>query len=279
MRAIETIKLELRERLEFFHGEGKLVEAQRIEQRTRFDLEMLQEIGFCKGIENYSRHLSGAAPGEPPPTLIDYLPPDALMMIDESHVLIGQLNGMYNGDRARKENLVDYGFRLPSALDNRPLKFNEFERKMRQTIFVSATPADYEKQTGGAGGRAAHAADRPDRSADRGAAGGHAGRRRARRRSTTRVEAQRARAGDHADQAHGRRPDRIPRRARREGALSALATSRRSSASRSSATCGSASSTCWSASTCCAKVSICPKCRSSRFSTPTRKASCAPSAR
>jgi excinuclease ABC subunit B len=149
MRAIETIKLELRERLEFFHQDGKLVEAQRLEQRTRFDLEMLQELGFCKGIENYSRHFSGAAPGEPPPTLVDYLPPDALMLLDESHVLIGQLNGMYNGDRARKENLVDYGFRMPSALDNRPLKFNEFERKMRQTVFVSATPADYEKRTAG----------------------------------------------------------------------------------------------------------------------------------
>ncbi|KIG10957.1 excinuclease ABC subunit B [Caballeronia concitans] len=149
MRAIETIKEELRDRLEFFHRDGKLVEAQRLEQRTRFDLEMLQELGFCKGIENYSRHFSGAAPGEPPPTLVDYLPPDALMLLDESHVLIGQLNGMYNGDRARKENLVDYGFRMPSALDNRPLKFNEFERKMRQAIFVSATPADYEKAKAG----------------------------------------------------------------------------------------------------------------------------------
>ncbi|WP_175939999.1 MULTISPECIES: excinuclease ABC subunit UvrB [unclassified Caballeronia] len=149
MRAIETIKEELRDRLEFFHREGKLVEAQRLEQRTRFDLEMLQELGFCKGIENYSRHFSGAAPGEPPPTLVDYLPPDALMLLDESHVLIGQLNGMYNGDRARKENLVDYGFRMPSALDNRPLKFNEFERKMRQAIFVSATPADYEQKKAG----------------------------------------------------------------------------------------------------------------------------------
>jgi len=149
MRAIETIKDELRERLEFFHRDGRLVEAQRLEQRTRFDLEMLQELGFCKGIENYSRHFSGAAPGEPPPTLVDYLPPDALMLLDESHVLIGQLNGMYNGDRARKENLVNYGFRLPSALDNRPLKFPEFERKMRQVIFVSATPADYEQRVTG----------------------------------------------------------------------------------------------------------------------------------
>ena len=144
LRAIESIKEELRERLEFFRKEGKLVEEQRLEQRTRFDLEMMQELGFTKGIENYSRHLSGAKPGEPPPTLVDYLPQDAVMFLDESHVLLGQLNGMYNGDRARKTNLVDYGFRLPSALDNRPLKFEEFENKMRQTVFVSATPADYE---------------------------------------------------------------------------------------------------------------------------------------
>ncbi|WP_347556410.1 excinuclease ABC subunit UvrB [Robbsia sp. KACC 23696] len=149
MRAIETIKNELRDRLAWLYQEGKLVEAQRLEQRTRFDLEMLQELGFTKGIENYSRHFSGAAPGEPPPTLVDYLPPDALMLLDESHVLIGQLNGMYNGDRARKENLVDYGFRLPSALDNRPLKFSEFERKMRQVIYVSATPGDYENKSAG----------------------------------------------------------------------------------------------------------------------------------
>jgi excinuclease ABC subunit B len=146
LRAIETIKTELRERLDFYIKEGKLVEAQRLEQRTRFDLEMLSELGFCKGIENYSRHLSGAKPGEAPPTLVDYLPPDALMFLDESHVLIGQLNGMYNGDKARKSTLVDYGFRLPSAMDNRPLKFEEFETKMRQVIFVSATPAAYEAQ-------------------------------------------------------------------------------------------------------------------------------------
>ena len=145
LRAIETIKAELRERLDFYIKEGKLVEAQRLEQRTRFDIEMLSELGFCKGIENYSRHLSGAKPGEAPPTLVDYLPPDALMFLDESHVLIGQLNGMYNGDKARKSTLVEYGFRLPSAMDNRPLKFEEFEKKMRQVIFVSATPANYEE--------------------------------------------------------------------------------------------------------------------------------------
>ena len=144
LRAIDAIKLELAERIDFFHREGKLVEAQRIEQRTRFDLEMLHEMGFCKGIENYSRHLSGRKEGEPPPTLIDYLPPSALMIVDESHVTIPQLGGMYRGDRSRKENLVDYGFRLPSALDNRPLKFEEYEQMMRQTIFVSATPAQYE---------------------------------------------------------------------------------------------------------------------------------------
>ena len=147
--AIATIKDELRARLDEFVKSGKLVEAQRLEQRTRFDLEMLQEVGHCKGIENYTRHLSGAAPGDPPPTLVDYLASDALMFLDESHVLIGQFGGMYNGDRARKTTLVEYGFRLPSALDNRPLKFEEFEGKMRQAIFVSATPANYEKEHAG----------------------------------------------------------------------------------------------------------------------------------
>ena len=147
--AIGTIKEELRTRLDEFVKNGKLVEAQRLEQRTRFDLEMLQEVGHCKGIENYTRHLSGANPGDPPPTLVDYLAPDALMFLDESHVLIGQFSGMYNGDKARKTTLVEYGFRLPSALDNRPLKFEEFERKMRQTVFVSATPANWEKEHAG----------------------------------------------------------------------------------------------------------------------------------
>ena len=150
LAAVETIKVELRERVAQFVADGKLVEAQRLEQRTRFDVEMMQEVGHCKGIENYSRHLSGAAPGEPPSTLVDYLPPDALMFLDESHVLIGQLGGMYNGDRARKTTLVEYGFRLPSAMDNRPLKFDEFERKMRQAIFVSATPAAWENAHAGA---------------------------------------------------------------------------------------------------------------------------------
>ncbi len=144
VRAIEAIKDELRERIEFFNAAGRLVEAQRIEQRTRFDLEMLDQLGFCKGIENYSRHFSGRQAGDPPPTLIDYLPADVLMFIDESHVSIPQVGAMYKGDRSRKENLVNYGFRLPSALDNRPLKFEEYEALLRQTIFVSATPSEYE---------------------------------------------------------------------------------------------------------------------------------------
>jgi len=149
LHAVEAIKLELADRLKQLVGEGKLVEAQRLEQRTRFDVEMLSEVGHCKGIENYSRHLAGSAPGEPPSTLTDYLPKDAVMFLDESHVLMGQFGGMYNGDRARKTTLVEYGFRLPSALDNRPLKLEEFEQRMRQVVFVSATPADYEKTHAG----------------------------------------------------------------------------------------------------------------------------------
>ena len=149
LSAVEAIKIELSDRVKEFVSQGKLVEAQRLEQRTRFDLEMLSEVGHCKGIENYSRHLAGSAPGDPPATLTDYLPKDAMMFLDESHVLIGQFGGMYNGDRSRKTTLVDYGFRLPSALDNRPLKFEEFETKMRQVVFVSATPAQWEKDHAG----------------------------------------------------------------------------------------------------------------------------------
>jgi excinuclease ABC subunit B len=149
LAAVETIKLDLADRLKELVGMGKLVEAQRLEQRTRFDLEMLSEVGHCKGIENYTRHLSGAAPGDPPSTLTDYMPKNAIMFLDESHQMIGQLNAMYSGDRSRKTTLVEYGFRLPSALDNRPLKFEEFEQRMRQVIFVSATPADYERTHSG----------------------------------------------------------------------------------------------------------------------------------
>lgn len=146
MAACEKIHLEMESRVKEYEALGKTIEAYRIKQRTEFDLEMLNETGFCKGIENYSRHLTGRAPGEPPPTLIDYLPNNSLMFIDESHVTISQIGGMYNGDKARKQNLVDYGFRLPSAMDNRPLRFNEFESRMPQTIFVSATPSKYEAE-------------------------------------------------------------------------------------------------------------------------------------
>ena len=149
LAAVESIKIELSDRVKELVGQGKLVEAQRLEQRTRFDLEMLSEIGHCKGIENYTRHLSGAKPGDPPSTLTDYLPKDAIMFMDESHVLMGQFSGMYNGDRSRKSTLVEYGFRLPSALDNRPLKLEELEQRMRQVIFVSATPSDYENTHSG----------------------------------------------------------------------------------------------------------------------------------
>jgi excinuclease ABC subunit B len=147
-RAIDTILPELKERIEYFRNENKHIEAQRIEERTHFDIEMMQEIGYCNGIENYSRHLTGRAPGEPPPTLLDYFPSDYLLFIDESHISVPQLHGMYKGDRSRKETLVNYGFRLPSALDNRPLKFEEFESRVSQAIYVSATPADFEIEKG-----------------------------------------------------------------------------------------------------------------------------------
>ncbi|HXY86874.1 MAG TPA: excinuclease ABC subunit UvrB [Candidatus Acidoferrales bacterium] len=146
-QALASISLELAERLEYLRGQGKLLEAQRLEQRTKYDLEMLREVGFCSGVENYSRHLSGRAEGEPPTTLIDYFPDDYLLVVDESHVTIPQLIGMYAGDRSRKDNLVEYGFRLPSAYDNRPLKFNEFEKKVNQVVYVSATPGPYEHNT------------------------------------------------------------------------------------------------------------------------------------
>ena len=145
-RAIGTIEEELEERIKFFKGQGKLIEAQRIEERTNFDIEMMKETGFCQGIENYSRHLSGRPAGSPPYTLLDYFPKDFLLLIDESHATIPQVRAMYNGDHARKDSLVNYGFRLPSAYDNRPLKFEEFEERINQVVFVSATPADYEKE-------------------------------------------------------------------------------------------------------------------------------------
>jgi excinuclease ABC subunit B len=149
LNAIETIKVELKERLEVLYKQNRLVEAQRLDQRTRFDVEMMAEVGYCQGIENYSRHLTRRAPGEPPPTLFDYLPADALLVVDESHVTVPQLGAMYKGDRSRKETLVEFGFRLPSAMDNRPLRFDEFERRVPRTVFVSATPSKYELEKSG----------------------------------------------------------------------------------------------------------------------------------
>ena len=146
LNAVEQIKVELKQRLEQLESAHKLVEAQRLSQRTRFDIEMIMELGYCSGIENYSRYLSGRSAGEPPPTLFDYLPDNALLVVDESHVTIPQIGGMFRGDRSRKETLVEYGFRLPSALDNRPLRFEEFEQRSPQTIYVSATPRDYKRE-------------------------------------------------------------------------------------------------------------------------------------
>ena len=187
-RGVDQIRVDLAEQLERLRDANKLVEAQRLEQRTRFDLEMIIEVGYCTGIENYSRYLSGRRPGEPPPCLFDYLPDDALLFVDESHATIPQLGGMYKGDRSRKETLVEYGFRLPSALDNRPLSFEEYEQIAPQTIFVSATPGPYEHAHSDQRRRASRAADGARRSRGRGAAGRHAGRRRA-------VRDQRARRG------------------------------------------------------------------------------------
>ena len=276
--AIDKIEAELVVRLAELRAADKLVEAQRLEQRTRYDVEMIRELGYCTGIENYSRHLSGGAAGEPPPTLFDYIPKDALVVVDESHVTIPQLGGMYKGDRSRKETLVEYGFRLPSALDNRPLRFEEWERRVPQLIFVSATPGPYEMAHNG---RVVEQVVRPTGLVDpqiivRPAV--VAGRRPALRDPPARRE-ERTRAGHGAHEAHGRGPHRVPARARRRACATCTPTSRRSSASRSSATCGSGNSTCWSGSTCCARGSTCPRCRWSRSWMRTRKASCAPSVR
>jgi excinuclease ABC subunit B len=275
--AIETIKVELRNRLDEFVKSGKLVEAQRLEQRTRFDLEMLREVGHCKGIENYTRHLSGAAPGEPPPTLVDYLPADAMMFLDESHVLIGQLGGMYLGDRSRKETLVEYGFRLPSALDNRPLKFAEFERKMRQAVFVSATPADYERQHAG---QVVEQLVRPTGLIDPAVEV---------RSAATQVddvlqeirEREQVRERVLITTLTKRMAEQLTDYLADNGVKVRYLHSDIDTVERveiiSRPACW-ACSTCWWASTCCARASTCPRCRWWRSSMPTKRASCAPSA-
>ena len=255
---------------------GRLLEAQRLEQRTMFDIEMLEATGSCAGIENYSRYLTGRKPGEPPPTLFEYLPDNALVFTDESHVTVPQIGGMYKGDFRRKATLAEYGFRLPSCIDNRPLRFEEWDAMRPQTVHVSATPGEWEmERTGGVfveqvirpTGLIDPAVDiRPARAQVDDLLG-----------EVREVAASRLPHARHrADQAHGRGPHRIPARERRARALHALRHRHASSASRSSATCGSAPSTCWSASTCCARASTFPNARSSPFSTPTRRASCAP---
>ena len=259
--------------------QGKMLEAQRIHQRTMFDVEIMKEMGYCHGIENYSRHLSGRLPGEPPPTLLDYLPEDAMMFIDESHQTIPQLHGMFHGDRSRKSTLVEYGFRLPSALDNRPLTFDEFEHRTGQMIYLSATPGPYELTK--AGGIVVEQIIRPTGLIDpeievrptRNQIDDLLGEIRAR------TAAGSAGAGDHAHQAHGRGSDRVLHRGRTCGAATCTRRWRPWSASRSCATCGAASSTCSSASTCCARAWTCRKCRWWRSWTRTRKASCGRPAR
>ena len=256
--------------------QGRMVESQRIHQRTRFDLEMIKEMGYCHGIENYSRHFTGRLPGEPPPTLLDYVPRDYLLFVDESHQTIPQVHGMWHGDRSRKQNLIEYGFRLPSALDNRPLTFEEFEHRVNQAVYVSATPGPYELTK--SAGVVVEQIIRPTGLIDpdvevRPVKGQiddllHEIRQRA--------ETQRASAGYYSDQAHGRGLGRILQRGRRALPLHALGDRDPGAHQDSCAICARASSTCSSVLTCCVKVSICRKFRWWRFSTRTRKDFCAP---
>ena len=277
--AVKTIEAELMEVKPRLETQGKLLEAQRLYQRTMFDLEMLRETGHCHGIENYSRHLSGRKPGEPPPTLLDYLPKDALMVIDESHQSIPQVRGMYHGDRQRKKTLVEYGFRLPSALDNRPLNFEEFEARRRPGALRLGDARPLRAAEGGRGrGRAGDPPHRPHGPADRRAPGEGPG---------GRPAGGDPRAGGEGTSASSSRrsPSAWPRTSPSTTTTSACAcatctpTSRRSSGCASCATCARASSTSSSASTSCARASTCPRCRWSPSSTRTRRASCARPAR
>ena len=208
-KALEKIRAECDQQVKQFTAEGKLIEAQRIQQRTNYDMEMLTEVGMCKGIENYSAVLSGRAPGSMPTTLLDYFPKDFLLFVDESHVTLPQVRAMYGGDYARKKTLVEYGFRLPSAFDNRPLKFEEVESKLNQMIFVSATPGEYERQNSTPSGPAGHPAHRPSGPAHLGAPGGRAGHRPAGRDQRPHRK-ERAGAGDDPNQENGRGPDGFP---------------------------------------------------------------------
>ena len=278
-QAVESIKAELAWYRGQLESEGKVLEAHRLHQRTMFDLEMIKEIGYCHGIENYARHLTGRAPGEPPPTLLDYLPRDALTIVDESHQTVPQVRGMYHGDRSRKEVLVAYGFRLPSALDNRPLNFEEWQKRVGQLLFVSATPGPYELRE--SGGVVVEQIIRPTGLLDpvievrpvRGQVDDLLAEIR------DRAAQRRARAGHDAHQADGGGPDAVLPGARRQGPLPALGHRYARAHPDPARSAQGASSTSWSASTCCAKGSICPRSRWWRFSTPTRKGSCARAAR
>ena len=275
-QAVKGIREELRFRLDELQRAGRLLEAQRLEQRCRFDLEMIEATGSCAGIENYSRYLTGRRPGEPPPTLFEYLPDNALVFVDESHVTIPQLGGMYRGDFRRKATLAEYGFRLPSCMDNRPLRFEEWDLMRPQTMYVSATPGAWEMERSRRRlHRAGHPPDRPHRSAGRGAAGEVAGRRPARRGQGGGRRAATAPWSRRSPSAWPRTSPNIST-STACGCATCIPTSRRWSASRSSATCVSAPSTCWSASTFSAKASTSRNAPWSPSSTPTRKASCAP---
>ena len=272
-RAIVGIEDELRERLQWFERNNKLLEAQRLRMRTQYDLEMMAEVGFCNGIENYSRHIDGRQPGQPPHTLLDFFPKDYLTVIDESHVTVPQLHGQYEGDRSRKETLIDHGFRLPSAADNRPLRFDEWYERVNQCVFLSATPADYEV---GISTQVVEQIVRPTGLVDpevivKPTKG----------QIDDLIQAINQRVEVGARVLVPRSPRRWPRTSPTTswswacGCATSTARSTPSSASRSCATCGWASSTCWWASTCCGRASTCPRSRSSPSSTPTRRASCA----
>ena len=275
VQAIKSIKSELKLRLDQLNNQGRLLEAQRLEQRTTFDLEMMEATGSCAGIENYSRYLTGRRPGEPPPTLFEYVPDNALVFADESHVTVPQIGGMFRGDFRRKATLAEYGFRLPSCMDNRPLRFEEWDMMRPQSVAVSATPS-------GVGAqrirrrvrRAGDPPDRADRSAGQHPPGAHAGRR-SRRRSPRHRAGRLSQPRHRADQAHGGRPHRISARAGHSRALHAQRYRHHRAHRDHPGSCGSARSTRWSASTCCARASTFPNARWSRSSTPTRKVFCA----
>ena len=278
-RAITGIEAELEEQLASFERQGKLLEAQRLRMRTTYDIEMMRQVGSCAGIENYSMHIDGRTRGSAPNCLLDYFPEDFLLVVDESHVAVPQIGGMYEGDMSRKRNLVDHGFRLPSAMDNRPLRWEEFLDRIGQTIYLSATPGNYElDKVERRHRRADHPPDRPDRprggrQADQGPD------RRPDPRDQHPHREERARPGHHADQEDVRGPHRLPPRRRHPHPLPPLRGRHPARGSSCSASSGWASTTSWSASTCSARASTCPRCRWCRSSTPTRRASCAPTSR